>query len=136
MSALGHIEKSAVRRINSSVFAFHPLPEALLYARNWYADERKLATLSKNLVGPGVPFFFEEPLFAPDGTMFLPDFTIKFRGETYYWEHVGRLDRADYRVHWEVKKKWYEKHFPGRCVTTYEDKDLSIAAMEIIKRYK
>lgn len=149
LSALGHIEKSAVRRINSSVFAFHPLPEALLYARNWYADERKLATLSEYfvrskseviianmLVAEDVPFIYEEPLFAPDGTMFLPDFTIKFRGETYYWEHVGRLDRADYRVHWEVKKKWYEKHFPGRLLTTYEDKDLSIAAMEIIKRYK
>ena len=105
LTALGHIEKSAVRRINSSVFAFNPLPEELLYIQNWYADEKKLATLSEYfvrskseviianmLVSEEVPFVYEEPLYAPDGTMFLPDFTVKFRGETYYWEHVGRLD--------------------------------------------
>ena len=68
--------------------------------------------------------------------MFLPDFTVKFRGETYYWEHVGRLDLPDYRAHWEKKEKWYEKHFPDRLLITYEGKDLSIAAMDIIKGHK
>ena len=50
LSSLGHIEKSAVRRINSSVFKFVPLPEELLYIQNWYADEKKLATLSEYFV--------------------------------------------------------------------------------------
>lgn len=149
LTSLGHIEKSAVRRINSSVFRFEPLPEELLYIQNWYADEKKLATLSEYfvrskseviianmLVSEEVPFVYEEPLYAPDGTMFLPDFTVKFRGETYYWEHVGRLDLPDYRAHWEIKEKWYEKHFPGKLLTTYEGKDLSIDAMTIIKEYK
>lgn len=149
LSSLGHIEKSAVRRINSSVFKFVPLPEELLYIQNWYADEKKLATLSKYfvrskseviianmLVQEEVPFVYEEPLFAPDGTMFLPDFTVKFRGETYYWEHVGRLDLPDYRAHWEIKEKWYEKHFPGKLLTTFEGKDLSTDAMGIIKDHK
>lgn len=149
LSSLGHIEKSAVRRINSSVFKFAPLPEELLYIQNWYADEKKLATLSKYfvrskseviianmLVQEEVPFVYEEPLFAPDGTMFLPDFTVKFRGETYYWEHVGRLDLPDYRAHWEIKEKWYEKHFPGKLLTTFEGKDLSTDAMGIIKDHK
>lgn len=148
LTALGHIEKSAVRRINSSVFEFIPLPEELLYIQNWYADERKLATLSEYfvrskseviianmLVAEEVPFIYEEPLYAPDGTMFLPDFTVKFRGETYYWEHVGRLDRADYRAHWKTKKAWYEKHFPGRLLTTYEGNDLSTATIEIIRSH-
>lgn len=149
LTSLGHIEKSAVRRINSSVFKFEPLPEELLYIQNWYADEKKLATLSEYfvrskseviianmLVSEEVPFEYEEPLYAPDGTMFLPDFTLKFRGETYYWEHVGRLDFPDYRAHWEIKEKWYEKHFPGKLLTTYEGKDLSIDAMTIIKEHK
>ena len=149
LTSLGHIEKSAVRRINSSVFKFEPLPEELLYIQNWYADEKKLATLSEYfvrskseviianmLVSEEVPFVYEEPLYAPDGTMFLPDFTVKFRGETYYWEHVGRLDLPDYRAHWEKKEKWYEKHFPGKLLTTYEGKDLSIDAMRIIKEHK
>lgn len=149
LTSLGHIEKSAVRRINSSVFAFHPLPEELLYIQNWYADEKKLATLSEYfvrskseviianmLVSEEVPFIYEEPLYAPDGTMFLPDFTVKFRGETYYWEHVGRLDLPDYKAHWENKKKWYEKHFPGKLLTTFEGKDLSTVAMEIMQSHK
>lgn len=149
LAALGHIEKSAVRRINSSVFAFHPLPEELLYIQNWYADEKKLATLSEcfvrskseviianMLVAEEVPFVYEEPLYAPDGTMFLPDFTVKFRGETYYWEHVGRLDLPDYRAHWESKEKWYEKHFPGRLIVTYEGRELSREAMEVIRGYR
>lgn len=147
--SLGHIEKSAVRRINSSVFTFHPLPEELLYIQNWYADEKKQATLSKYfvrskseviianmLVSEEVPFIYEEPLYASDGTMYLPDFTVKFRGETYYWEHVGRLDFSDYRAHWKMKEKWYKKHFPGRLLTTYEGENLSTAAMDIIKSHK
>ena len=149
ITALGHIEKSAVRRINSSVFEFDPLPEQLLYIQNWYADERKLATLSKYfvrskseviianmLVSEDVPFIYEEPLYAPDGTMYLPDFKVTFRGETYYWEHVGRLDLPDYKAHWEIKEKWYERHFPGKLLTTFEGNDLSIAAMKIIQEHK
>lgn len=149
LTSLGHIEKSAVRRINSSVFEFAPLPEEMLYIQNWYADEKKLSTLSEYfvrskseviianmLVSEEVPFIYEEPLYAPDGTMFLPDFTVKFRGETYYWEHVGRLDLPEYRAHWEIKEKWYNKHFPGKLLTTYEGKDLSIEAMDIIKGHK
>ena len=149
LTSLGRIEKSAVRRINSSVFTFNPLPEELLYIQNWYANEKKLATLSEYfvrskseviianmLVSEDVPFIYEEPLYAPDGTMFLPDFTVKFRGETYYWEHVGRLDLPDYRAHWDVKKEWYEKHFPGRLLTTYEGCNLSTVASDIIKSHK
>ena len=97
LASLGHVEKSAVRRINSSVFEFKPLPEEMLYISNWYADDKRLATLSEYFVRSKseviianmlsdyeVPFKYEEPLYADDGTMYLPDFTVKFRGETYY----------------------------------------------------
>lgn len=149
LTTMSHVEKSAVRKINSSVFMFHPLPDELLYSGDWFKEERKLATLSQYfvrskseviianmLVSEEVPFVYEEPLYAPDGTMCLPDFTVKFRGETYYWEHVGRLDLAGYRAHWEKKEKWYEKHFPGKLLTTYEGTNLSIEAMAIIKERK
>lgn len=148
LTNLGHLEKSAVRRINSSIFEFKPLPEELLYTHNWYADEKKLATLSEYfvrskseviianmLVDRDIPFKYEEPLYAADGTIYLPDFTVTFRGETYYWEHVGMLDRPDYKAHWEKKKKWYEKNFPGQLVVTYEGKNLSQDALEIIKAH-
>lgn len=145
LTNLGHLEKSAVRRINSSIFEFKPLPEELLYTHNWHADEKKLATLSEYfvrskseviianmLVDRDIPFKYEEPLYAADGTMYLPDFTVTFRGETYYWEHVGMLYRPDYKAHWEKKQKWYEKNFPGQLLVTYEGKNLSQDALEII----
>lgn len=148
LTTMSHVEKSAVRKINSSVFEFDPLPDELLYSGDWYKEERKLATLSEYfvrskseviianmLVSENVPFVYEEPLYANDGTMFLPDFTVTFQGEKYYWEHVGRLDLPDYKVHWELKEKWYNKHFPGKLITTYESKDLSTEAMNIIKSH-
>lgn len=148
LTSLGHLEKSAVRRINSSIFEFNPLPEELLYTHNWYASEKKLATLSEYfvrskseviianmLVDREIPFKYEEPLFAPDGTMYLPDFTVTFRGETFFWEHVGMLDLPGYRTHWEKKLKWYEKNFPGQLLTTYEGQNLSQDALEIINSH-
>ena len=149
LTTMSHVEKSAVRKINSSVFEFNPLPDELLYSGDWFKEEKKLATLSEYyvrskseviianmLVSEEVPFVYEEPLYAKDGTMYLPDFTVKFKGETYYWEHVGRLDLPGYKAHWEKKEKWYKKNFPGKLLITYEGKDLSIAAMEIIQNYK
>lgn len=149
LTTMSHVEKSAVRKINSSVFKFEPLPDELLYSGDWFKDEKKLATLSQYfvrskseviianmLVSEGIPFKYEEPLYAKDGTMFLPDFTVTFKGETYYWEHVGRLDLPGYKAHWEKKEKWYEKNFSGKLLTTYEGNDLSTVAMEIIKKYK
>lgn len=148
LTTMSHVEKSAVRKINSSVFDFNPLPDELLYSGDWFKEEKKLATLSdffvrskseviiaNMLVSEGVPFEYEIPLYADDGTMYLPDFTVKFRGETFYWEHVGRLDLPGYKEHWEKKEKWYEKNFPGKLLTTYECNDLSKVAIEIIKAH-
>lgn len=148
LTTLSHMEKSAVKKINSSIFKFAPLPEDLLYIQNWYESEKKLATLSEYFVRSkseviianiltqkGVLFKYELPLYAKDGSMYLPDFTVKFQGETYYWEHVGRLDLPQYKAHWEKKLKWYEKHFPGRLIITYESPNLSTDAMEIIEKY-
>ena len=149
LTTMSHVEKSAVKKINSSVFSFNPLPDELLYSGDWFKEEKKLSTLSKYfvrskseviianiLVAEEVPFVYEEPLFAPDGAMYLPDFTVVFRGETYYWEHVGRLDIPDYKAHWEKKEKWYNTHFPGKLITTYEGNDLSTVVAQLIQQYK
>ena len=149
LATMSHVEKSAVRRINSSVFEFNPLPDELLYSRNWYKEEKKLATLSEYfvrskseviianmLVSEDIPFVYEQPLYAEDGSMFLPDFTVTFRGETYYWEHVGMLDFPKYKAHWEAKERWYNKYFPGKLIKTYEGRDLSTVAMSIIQDHK
>ena len=131
---LSQIGKSSINRINSSVFNFSPLPDELFKVNlNWYEDEKIISTLSQYFVRSksemnianilalnNIRFEYELPLFAPDGSMFLPDFTIHWQGEFYYWEHVGRLDIPEYRDHWSSKKMWYEEHFPGKLIVTYE----------------
>jgi exodeoxyribonuclease V alpha subunit len=150
LTSLSRPEKSAVKKINSSVFKFDPLPDALLYAKgNWYEDGKNVATLSNYfvrskseaiitnmLVDRDIPFKYEVPLYAPDGTMFLPDFTVKFKGEEYYWEHVGMPNNKSYMEHWAKKEKWYNKHFPGKLLTTIESNNLSKDAEELINKYK
>ena len=149
LTSLSHIEKSAVRKINSSVYGFNPLPDALLYSSsNWYDDGKIVATLSDYfvrskseaiitnlLVDREIPFKYEVPLYAPDGTMYLPDFTVTFKGEKYYWEHVGRPNDKAYMSHWAKKEAWYNKHFPGRLLTTIESNNLSKEAAELINKY-
>ena len=39
----------------------------------------------------------------------LPDFTIGYQGDIYYWEHLGMLNVPAYREGWERKRKWYEE---------------------------
>ena len=52
--------------------------------------------------------------------------------ETFYWEHLGRLDLSDYAEEWEQKRAWYEQWFPDQLVTTEDGPRLSNAASELI----
>ena len=138
-------ERSQLARINSSLFDFAPLPDELLALGEWYEEGKVHRALSGHLVRSkselvianllherGVPFRYEEPLFAPDGTFYLPDFTVTVGGETRYWEHWGRLDSEEYRNHAETKREWYTRHFPGRLVETEESPELSTEAEKLI----
>lgn len=69
-----------------------------------------------------------------DGTLRLPDFTVTWRGETFFWEHLGRLDLTDYAEKWEKKRAWYERWFPGQLLTTKEGPQLSKAAATVIDK--
>lgn len=144
---LSKIEKSNIRKINSSIFEFEPLPDLLFaLSANWYEDQKVIATLSKYFVRSksemnianilqlkSIPFEYEVPKFAPNGSMYLPDFTIRWQGTEYFWEHVGRLDLPEYKKHWETKQKWYDEHFPGQLLITYEGPDQTKQIAEILK---
>jgi hypothetical protein len=58
-----------------------------------------------------VAFEYEKPLTLGESTRY-PDFTIEddVTGLIVYWEHLGMLDRADYRASWEKKCAWYRGH--------------------------
>lgn len=42
------------------------------------------------------------------------------------------LENDEYSNHWETKKAWYKKFFPGRLVTTQESGNLSTDADALI----
>ena len=79
-----------------------------------------------------VPYEYEAPLFAPDGSWRLPDFTIHWQGRAYYWEHLGMLDVEEYEQDWKIKERWYHRHFAGQLLTTRETSTLSKEAEHII----
>lgn len=141
-------ENSSLVTINSSLFRFQPVPEALKQRADWYAEGKIHRTLADIMVRSkseviianmlferDIRFQYEVPLYAPDGTFYLPDFTITWHGEEWYWEHVGLLTDERYRRHWEEKRKWYDRFFPGRLVVTFESGNLSKDAEAIIARY-
>lgn len=144
---LAKFEKSNIRKINSSIFNFSPLPDLLFsLTSNWYEDQKVIATLSKYFVRSksemnianilqlnNIPFEYEVPLFAPNGSMYLPDFTIRWQGSEYYWEHVGRLDLPEYKNHWLTKQNWYKEHFPDQLIETYEGDDQTSQIRDIFK---
>ena len=140
-------ENSHLLGINSSLFEIHIVPDEFASLRKEgfleeYRIHRNLADImvrskseviiSNMLFDRDIPFYYEKPLYARDGSFYLPDFTINWRGEEYYWEHLGLLDQERYRNHWQLKKAWYEEHFPGKLLTTEESGQLSIDAQKLI----
>ena len=140
-------ESSHLIGVNCSLFVFSPVPDGFeLIRRQGYFEEFKIhrtladmmvrskseVIISNMLFDREIPFDYEKPLYAKDGSFYLPDFTILWRGEQYYWEHLGLLEKDAYKRHWDTKKKWYEKHFPGRLLTTLESGNLSMDAKALI----
>jgi len=142
-------EASHLVGINCSLFDFTPVPDGFeLLRRTGYYEENKIhrtlaevmvrskseVIIANMLFDRDIPFEYEKPLYAPDGSFYLPDFSILWRGEHFFWEHLGLLEHEDYRKKWETKKAWYEKHFPGRLVMTEESGNLSVDAVRLIEK--
>ena len=139
-------ENAQTPQINSSLFELHVAKAALRDRSGWYETGKIHEALSGDMLRSKseviianllherqIPFRYEEPLFADDGTLRLPDFTVTWRGETFYWEHLGLLDLKDYADQWEVKRAWYERWFPGQLLTTEEGAQLSKDAEGLIQ---
>lgn len=127
-------EKSHLLNINSSLFRFNPIPEEFQKMFEWYEEGKIHKALAEYMVRSkseviianilferDIPFTYETPLYASDGTMVLPDFTITWHGETWYWEHEGMTHNEEYRNRQETKHAWYQKHgFYDRLIVTKE----------------
>lgn len=83
-----------------------------------------------------ISYRYEEPLYSASDTkdFRLPDFTVSFEGDTYYWEHLGMLGLPAYREAWKRKQRWYESNgHADRLITSEDGPDGSINAAEIEK---
>lgn len=86
-----------------------------------YSDQYLYATLSgaqvqsksemmiaDTLTRKGIQFKYEEVIII-NGYSLKPDFTIIYRDQVYYWEHLGLMDKEEYRKSWEWKKEKYKQ---------------------------
>jgi len=76
------------------------------------------------LASLGLSIEYEKELPGKDGNpknFRLPDFTIHYQGRTWYWEHLGMLEKASYREDWEQKQQWYRDNGYWDRVVTSED---------------
>jgi exodeoxyribonuclease V alpha subunit len=85
------------------------------------------------LTSLGISFEYEQKLSANDPNDFkLPDFTVSYEGDTFYWEHLGMLSVPSYREKWDNKRQWYEDNgYLDRIITSEDGADGSIDAAEI-----
>jgi len=82
----------------------------------------------------GISYEYEKPLYSRgDPKDFrLPDFTVSFEGDVFYWEHLGMLSIPAYRDGWERKKRWYQENgLEEQLITSEDGLDGSIDAGEI-----
>jgi len=82
----------------------------------------------------GISYAYEQPLHSVTNPkdFRLPDFSVSFEGDVYYWEHLGLLSIPSYREAWERKRKWYEENgYMSRLITSQDGPDGSIDAVAI-----
>ena len=82
----------------------------------------------------GISYEYEKPLRSKsdENDFRLPDFTVSYEGDSFYWEHLGMLSVPSYREAWERKLRWYEANgFKDRLITSEDKPDGGIDASEI-----
>lgn len=142
-------ENAQTSLVSSSLFDgfFRSVPDELIQRKDWYEEGKIHEALTGDMVRSkselvianllhdrNISFEYETLLRAPDGTMYLPDFTITWNGEKWFWEHWGMMSSESYQNHRDIKVAWYENHFPGRLLETFEGRTLSRDAEDLIAR--
>ena len=82
----------------------------------------------------GISFEYEVPLRSPTSPadFRLPDFTVSYEGDVYYWEHLGMLAVPEYRERWERKRQWYEAcGYLPQLITSEDSPDGAIDVQSI-----
>ena len=97
----------AVRIADDSV----PFAEHLVHrtSAGLFVRSKSELIIANLLESEATPFSYEPVLRGPiTGGYRRPDFTFASdSGDTIVWEHLGMMDRDDYRDRWDRKVKWY-----------------------------
>ena len=84
-----------------------------------------------------IDFQYEEKLYYNTTQWKEPDFTIRYNGKVWYWEHLGLLGDEQYNENWQEKKQIFKDlGLFDNVITTKESAVLSNQANELIKRIK
>lgn len=122
-------ERSVLAQRNSSIFA-RPFdaarlfePEAGVKVRSKIEYMIYLALVAARDAGK-LSFTYETPLDLPFGERIVtvhPDFVVQASGKTFYWEHLGMLDRQDYARDWRERRRAYEAAGYESALLTTDD---------------
>jgi hypothetical protein len=116
-----------------------PYPEKLIHRTltGELVRSKSEVVVANVLTKLGIDYKYEEPLEVGPHDFRLPDFTISFKGKTWYWEHLGMLNLESYKREWEQKKAWFEKHkLIDKVITSQDGADGSIDSLKIEKAAK
>lgn len=139
---------SAYLRRNTSLYTLRP---AIPDLEDFHPDRRIHRTLrgelvaskselliSTRLAAHRVPYYYERPLVASDGSVRRPDFTIPVEDPEpgfLYWEHWGMIGDPVYDASVQRRRDWYKKHgFFERLIETDEVEGLDVQKIDQIIR--
>jgi hypothetical protein len=113
-----------------------PHPERLIHRTKTgiLVRSKSEVIIANILTDLGIHYEYEKPLYSRNDPrdFRLPDFTIYYGGEAFYWEHLGMLNDPVYKEEWEKKKKWYEDNgYAERLIISKDKPDGGINSKEI-----
>ena len=116
------LEESNTKQRNTNMFSLLLRPDDVPrpYLKNLihrtadgnFVRSKSEVIIADTLMRLDITYKYEEPLRSKEDIkdFRLPDFTVSFEGDTYYWEHLGMLSVPAYKEAWDRKKEWYRKN--------------------------
>lgn len=115
-----------------------PYPERLIHRTSTGVMVRSKSEVivAETLTRMGASYEYEKRLPARDDPrdFRLPDFTVYFEGDTFYWEHLGMLMVPSYRDAWERKEAWYQANgYSDQLLISQDGPDGNIDVTQVEK---
>jgi len=132
-----------LRNTNLFVTAVRPATEGKYYAshlihrtaKDVLVRSKSEVIVADTLTRLRISYEYEKKLLNKDDDpkdFRLPDFTVSYEGDTFYWEHLGLISVPSYREQWERKRNWYERNgYLDQLITSEDGPDGSIDSMTI-----